>query len=100
MAEQPLPRTLSRQQFALELVRFINEILPQVHSRLTTNLNIDGSTPLFETGLIDSLAIIHLIAFVEKTTGQPIPARMVVMKHFRTVDAICDAFCQTAESAP
>ena len=47
---------------------------------------------MFETGLIDSLAILHLMAFVEQFTGRPVPPRMVVMKHFRTVQAIAETF--------
>jgi len=38
------------------------------------------------------LAIVQLIAFVERATGQGILPRMVVMKHFRSVDAICETF--------
>ena len=70
---------------------FINRQLPSLHE-LKTQPNVDGSTPLFESGLIDSLGILHLIAFLERATGKEIPTRMVVMKHFRTVDAIAETF--------
>ena len=53
---------------------------------------VDGDTPLFETGLVDSLAILELIAFVEEATGRSIPARQVHLKHFGTIDRICEAF--------
>ncbi len=89
----------SREQFAAELVRFINEVLPEVHTRLPLRPNVDEHTLLFETGLIDSMAILHLVAFVERATGQPLPPRMIVMKYFRTVAAICDAFGPKSESA-
>ena len=78
--------------FQAALVHFINEVLPGLHGKGREPFRVDVATPLFETGLIDSLAILHLIAFVEKATRQPIPARLVVMKHFRCVEAICAAF--------
>lgn len=60
--------------------------------RASVCVDVDGQTPLFESGLIDSLAILELIAFVEEATGRPIPARRVQMKHFGTIDRICAAF--------
>jgi acyl carrier protein len=86
-----------RVRLAEELVQFINQTLPTIHASLKSVPNVDAQTPLFESGLIDSLAIVHLIAFVERQTGRPIPPRMVVMKHFRTVDAICDSFGSISE---
>ena len=84
--------TLPGRDMADELIHFINEVLPEIHGGLRERPHIDRSTCLFESGLIDSLGILHLMAFVEKTTGRKIPPRMVVMKHFRTVAAICLAF--------
>jgi acyl carrier protein len=82
---------LSPQLTSSRLVQFINEILPTLHP-LKEAPCVDEETPLFESGLIDSLAILHLIAYVEHVTGQQIPPRMVVMKHFRTVATICESF--------
>jgi acyl carrier protein len=47
---------------------------------------------LFEGGVLDSLSILHLLAAVERLTGRPIPDDMVVMKHFRSIEAIAEAF--------
>jgi hypothetical protein len=38
------------------------------------------------------LAILHLIGFIERATGQTIPQEKVVMKYFQTVTAIADSF--------
>jgi len=81
-----------RCDMAVALIRFINDVLPEIHTGLRERPHIDRHTCLFESGLIDSLGILHLMAFVEKTTGRKIPPRMVVMKHFRTVEAICRTF--------
>jgi len=85
-------QTAPSEDMAAALVSFINQTLPEIHTGLPTRLHVDRSTPLFESGLIDSMAILHLMAFVERTIGRRIPPRMVVMKHFRTVEAICQAF--------
>jgi len=78
--------------FKDDLLHFINEVLPKTRGKPREPMEVDGSTSLFESGLIDSLAIVQLIAFVERATGQGILPRMVVMKHFRSVDAICETF--------
>ena len=85
--------TLSqRALFCGALLRFINEALPELDRRPKQRWTVDANTPLFETGLIDSLAILHLMAFVEHFTDRSVPPRMVVMKHFRTVNAIVETF--------
>jgi acyl carrier protein len=53
---------------------------------------IDASTPLFETGLIDSLAIIDLLAFVEGAIGRRIPMRQIDMRYFGSVERIVRTF--------
>ena len=53
---------------------------------------IELDTPLFNDGLIDSLKILQLIAFIEVTTGRTIPDREVVMENFRTVRTIDQRF--------
>jgi hypothetical protein len=83
----------ARGAFIEALLHFINEELPRLHEPLRgVRPDADAQTPLFESGLIDSLAILHLLGCVERLTGRPVPPRLVVMKHFRTVAAICEAF--------
>ena len=89
---EPHARPTSREEFAAALQDFINDELPRLHKKTRTSPGVESDTPLFATGLIDSMAIIHVIAFVEKNTGQDIPAQQVVMKHFQTVQAIADTF--------
>ena len=58
---------------------------------------IDAFTPLFETGIVDSLGIIDLLAFVEDRTGAPVPMRKIDMQYFGTVDRIARTFWKTTE---
>jgi acyl carrier protein len=84
-------RPASRTDFQRALIHLIACGLSS-RRRRSGHVELDGQTPLFESGLIDSLAILELIAFVEEATGRPIPARQVQMKHFGTIDRICAAF--------
>jgi acyl carrier protein len=81
---------MTRENFRRALVSLVTHGLSS--RRRVAAGEIDGSTPLFESGLIDSLAVLELMAFVEQATGRPIPGRMVHMKHFGTIDRICAAF--------
>jgi len=92
MTPRDLIHSPSREAFEAPLLRFINEELPKLDRRERAWNPVSADTPLFETGLLDSLSILHLIARVEEIIGRPVPDHLVVMKHFRTVDAIAEAF--------
>jgi hypothetical protein len=91
MSEPPPPiRPDTREAFTHALIAFIKGPLIARHgARL---VDVDASTPLFETGLIDSLGIIDLLLFVETITGQQVPLRKVDMRFFGTVDRISHTF--------
>ena len=57
---------------------------------------IDEDTYLFDEGLIDSLKILQLIAFLEVETDRTIPDREIVMEHFRNVRAMAARFGQAS----
>jgi hypothetical protein len=82
----------SREQFKGALIEFIAGPLFLRHAKLTRGAPIDGATPLFEAGIIDSLGIIDLLAFVEAAIGGPVPTRKVDMRYFGSVDRICQSF--------
>jgi acyl carrier protein len=87
------PETLTNlDEFRTALLDFIHDVLPTLDRRPRQQWRVETDTPLFETGLIDSLAILHLMAFVEQFTGRAVPPRRVVMKHFRTANAIVETF--------
>jgi acyl carrier protein len=92
MSNSLASRVESREAFAAALIAFIEGPLFARHGASRPSMTIDASTPLFETGVIDSLGIIDLLAFVETATGRPIPMRKVDMRFFGTVDRITHAF--------
>ena len=82
----------TREAFAAALRDFINLELPRLHAKTPAHPNVALDTPLFASGLIDSMAILHLIGFIEHATGRRIPPSKVVMKHFQTIAAIAETF--------
>jgi acyl carrier protein len=89
----------SRDEFRHALIDFIAGPLFVRHAKLTAAMPIDGATPLFETGIIDSLGIVDLLAFVETAIGSPVPMRKVDMRYFGTVDRICSSFWSDSEGS-
>ena len=101
MSDSPALHVDSREAFAAALIAFIEGPLFARHGGAQgarSSTPIDVSTPLFETGVIDSLGIIDLLAFVETATGRPIPMRKVDMRFFGTVDRITRAFWNDSEA--
>jgi acyl carrier protein len=93
LSPPPAPSPIrTRSQFEQSVVHFVNEVLPRLDSRRTRSFRVEAETHLFESGILDSLNVLHLIGLVEGLTGRRIPSRMVVMKHFRSAAAIAEAF--------
>ena len=59
--------------------------------------DVGPDTYLFEEGMVDSLGILRLIAFLEIEIGRPIADHEVVMEHFRTVRTIDRTFGSSPE---
>lgn len=92
MPPRDLIPSANRAEFETALLRFINDVLPTLDRRGRSWSRVDAETPLFASGLLDSLSILHLIAQVEQLTGCAVPDHLVVMKHFRTARAIATTF--------
>jgi acyl carrier protein len=86
------PQFDSCEAFGEALIRFIVGPLAERRGVSLNEGAVDMHTPLFSDGLIDSLGILDLIAFVEAATGRNIPTHMVDMRYFRSVHSICEAF--------
>ena len=84
--------TLSREAFAARLVDFLTADLPLLHTKAAGHETFDAASLLFEAGGIDSLSIIHIVAFLESAIGQPLSLQDIHMKNFRTVHAIADLY--------
>jgi acyl carrier protein len=52
-------------------------------------LPLRNDTVLLETGLLDSLAVLKLVLFLEEQFGVVVDPADLIAEHFQTVDAIC-----------
>ena len=57
-------------------------------------VTIDAETPLFRSGLIDSIRILELIAWTERATGRPIADREIRVDNFYSAGRIADVFAR------
>lgn len=65
------------------IVAFINERL-----LAPDRPGVSGDTPLFEDGVLDSMRVLDLIAFVEAETARPLPDSLIRLANFRTPHTI------------
>ena len=74
----------------------LHQVLPALLRYVSDELlNGDASeltqtTPLLEWGVIDSLSIVTLLAFIEREMGVQIPDEMVRPEYFETLDALAN----------
>lgn len=97
MPEAGVPPVIDREVFSRALIDFIRGPLFRRHARLAAPIELDRATPLFETGIVDSLGIIDLLAFVEDAIGERIPLRKVDMQYFGSVERIANTFVPVPE---
>lgn len=77
--------------------RFVEAMVAWLNGRLTTDgVVVTADTQLFESGLIDSVRILEVIAWTERELDRQIPDRMIRMDLFGSVDRIADAFLDGA----
>jgi acyl carrier protein len=78
---------VSSQDLESRLLRFVNgHLLPDGDEP------VDATTPLFAGGRINSLRLLNLLAFVERTLDMEIPEEEIVMDRFHSVRRIAEAF--------
>lgn len=79
---------MTRAVFVRDATAWINRSL------VPPGVVIDPQTPLFESGLIDSLRVLRLIAWTEQALGRQIPDEQIRMDHFRDVESIARTFLE------
>ena len=85
-----LPRAsrLTRDDFERRLVDFVNGAL----LKSGRGPAVDVETLLFESGAIDSLRILDVLAFIEKTLAIKVPDKAVRLQNFRSIRVIAHFF--------
>jgi acyl carrier protein len=71
------------------------DFLPRLLDRLRAlcEVEVDPDTALFESGLLNSMKFIELMAFVETTLGAPVPTNRLSAEYFSTPRTIAVTFC-------
>lgn len=81
--------------------RFVETMLDWLNRKLAPpGITIDAETPLFRTGIINSIRILELIAWTERATGRSIAEREIRMDNFQTVARIADVFLPAGDPGP
>lgn len=86
---------MKREDLERRLVEFVNRMQPEADPPIV----VDEETALFEEGVINSLRILDLIAFVEENTRTRVPDEAVQLANFRSVRAIAAAFGENGRGA-
>ena len=79
-----------------------SEVLAQLRSYVAQQLldgrdiGLDETTPLLEWGVINSLEIIRLLAFIQQQFNIAIPPDQIVADHFTDLGTISDLVLATA----
>jgi len=50
---------------------------------------LDDDEPLIESGIIDSLGILKILAFMDETFGVDLSSDQIKLENFKTVSSIC-----------
>ncbi|WEH33839.1 acyl carrier protein [Streptomyces sp. AM 4-1-1] len=71
----------------------VEDLCALISSRITwsrgeESQSLDADTPLLEMGLIDSLAIMEIVAALDKEAGVSLPETEIVAANFRTPGAL------------
>jgi acyl carrier protein len=86
----------------------MNDLREALRRELVTRFRVpkadlEDSTPLFSSGLIDSLSVMELVFFVEQQIGAPIPPTGITLEHFDSVELItvyAESLAQAEAAAP
>jgi acyl carrier protein len=64
------------------------DVIDFVRNDLNVEEPVDGETPLFSTGLLDSVAMLNVIGFVEQRAAIEVSAADVTLENFDTAQRI------------
>ena len=73
--------------------KFVEEMSAWLTDRLAApGVTIQPHTSLFGSGLIDSMRILELIAYTERSIGRMIPDSLIRMDNFSSIARIAEVF--------
>lgn len=75
------------------LTRFVTEEL------LEEDEPVKGDADLLAEGMVDSLGMMRLVAFIEQSFGYKVPPRDLTIENFRTIAVLSDYLKQSLQEA-
>jgi len=63
-----------------------------IMTEISPDLNLaqlDDNEPLIESGIIDSLGVLKILAFLDETFGVDLSSDQIKLENFKTVSLIC-----------
>jgi acyl carrier protein len=67
-----------------------NTLVSEYFQKITGQANLDAGVNVFETGLVNSLATIQLIAFLEKSFKFKVGVDDLDIANFCSIEAVCN----------
>lgn len=58
--------------------------------KLLSGMTVGVQDDLLLSGLVDSMGVMRLVAFIEEETGLKVPVEDIVIEHFVNIEAIVD----------
>lgn len=84
---------LTHEAFVKELTAWVNSLVA------AQGVTVDEDTRLFEGGLINSLRILEIIAWVERASGRQVTDRQIQMDNFASVRRMATVFAPSSADA-
>jgi acyl carrier protein len=78
----------------------VEEFARREFSIKPSDRRFDRTVDLFEDGYVDSIGVIELIQFLEKTFGMEIPEADLFSPEFSTIDGIAKIVVRNRASSP
>jgi len=85
--------SFSRAEITRQILQFVHEELLNSSGPVT----LQSETDLLASGVIDSLGVMRLVAFLENTFAVPIAHEDVTMENFLNASAIAALICERQE---
>jgi acyl carrier protein len=52
------------------------------------DIGLDGSTPLLEWGVLNSMEIARIVSFISRSFSVDVPSERITLEHFKDLDSI------------
>src|SRR5690242_7038164 len=83
----------SNDDFLGTVLEFLRDLNPATEAQLSVaGTALDADTDLIQAGIVDSLSIMELIAFLEKETGAYVPLEDLMLDSIRTALTIAAVY--------